>query len=412
MKIVALFHTLTFPPESGVTKRTFHLLEELARRHEVTVVAAGSATDAEGVRARLGDRCPRIVFVDGRRPRWVNLLVRIWLLVRRRSLLRHSLTRRFQAALDEVFAADRFDAVFLSSPLMGYYRRPAGLPLVTDTHNVEYDMAHRFYRQARNPVSRLYLWDQYRLLRRDELAACAGGDALLTTSERDRTVFAQDLPHQKIHVIPNGVDLDTFAPSAEEPVPHSMVFTGLMGYRPNSEGITWFLDQVFPLIQAEVPDATLAIVGSGPSRALLARASDRITVTGWVKDIRPYVSRGQVYLVPLLVGGGTRLKALEAMAMRKPIVTTSVGCEGIDLVPGESALFEDDPRAFAAAVVRLFRDRDLRTRLAGRAHALAAERYGWGAIGELLDRVVRAVAPAAERAGSPPLHALRRASTP
>lgn len=398
MKILMAFHTLTYPPESGVTKRTFHLLEEMARRHEVTVLSLGSATDAQRIRDRIGARCREVVFVDGRAPRWVNLLKRIALALTFRSLLRHSLTPRLQRAFDDLFRRDRFDLVILSSPLLNYYRRPADLPCITDTHNVEYDMAHRFYRQARNPVSRAYHWYQYWLLRRDELATCGVGDALLATSARDMEVFRKDLPGQRIHVVPNGVDLDYFAPPAVEQAPGSMVFCGLMNYAPNDEGMVFFLDRVFPLVQREVPEATITIVGSGPSRALLRRATDRIKVTGYVTDVRPEVARGQVYVVPLLVGGGTRLKALEAMAMRKALVTTSVGCEGIDLVHGESALFADTAEGLAEAIVRLFRDPALRDRLAGRAAALAAEKYGWRSIGERLDGIATDVV-AARRQG-------------
>jgi len=400
MKILMAFHTLTYPPESGVTKRTFHLLEEMTRRHEVTVLSLGSRADEERIRKQIGARCREIVYVDGRVPRWVNLLKRIKLALAGQSLLRHSFTAKLQRAFDELFRRERFDLVILSSPVLSFYRVPAEVPLITDTHNVEYDMWYRFYRQARGLVARAYHWYQYRLLRRDELQACTGGDALLATSVRDAGVFEKDLPAQSIHVVPNGVDLDYFAPPPIEQVPRSMVFCGLMGYSPNDEGMTFFLDRVFPLIQREVPDATITVVGSGPSRAMQRRATDRITVTGYVEDVRPYVARGQVYVVPLLVGGGTRLKALEAMAMRKAIVTTSVGCEGIDLVPGESALFADTPEGLAQAVIRLFREPELRARLAERAAALAAERYGWRSIGEKLDAIAQQVVARRRQAGS------------
>jgi glycosyltransferase involved in cell wall biosynthesis len=405
MKILMVFHTLTFPPESGVTKRTFHLLEEMARRHETTVLAMGSREDEERVRARLGPRT-KVTFVDARAPRWVNLLKRIRLFLFRQSLLRLSLTGKVQRALDEALRGAAFDAIFLSSPLLTYYRLPSGTPRVVDTHNVEYDMCRRSYEQAKGLVSRAYFYDQYRLLRRDELQACSVGDVLLTTSERDREVFQQDLPRQSIHVVPNGVDLDFFRPGLEEPEPDTIVFCGLMNYPPNDQGMTWFLDRVFPLVQAEVPQARLTIVGSGPSRALQRRASDRVTVTGYVKDVRPWVARGQVYVVPLLVGGGTRLKALEAMAMRKPIVTTSVGCEGIDLRHEESALFADEPEAFARSVIRLFRDPALRARLAQRAGAIASEAYGWGAIGGKLDAICRSVAAPGAAARAAPQRAV------
>lgn len=401
MKVLMLFHTLTYPPESGVTKRTYHLLEEMARRHEVTVLSMGSPLHEQRIRARLGARCKEVVFVDGRRPRWVNLLRRIWRVLTRQSVLFHSHTPKIQRELDRLLGAREFDLVLLGTPVFSEYRRAAAIPCVTDTHNVEYDMCYRTYQQARGLLARAYYLDQYRLLRRDELLGCGQGEALLTTSERDKTVFQKDLPQQKIHVVPNGVDLDYFQPGAEPPAPRTMVFCGLMGYPPNDEGMTWFLDRVHPLVLREVPDAKLTIVGSGPSRALLRRASDRVRVTGYVEDVRPYVAQGQVYVVPLLVGGGTRLKALEAMAMRKAIVTTSVGCEGIDLVHERSALFADDPEAFAREVVRLFRDDALRDRIAASAAALATAKYGWSAIGDTLDGICRGVVGQARAAPAP-----------
>jgi sugar transferase (PEP-CTERM/EpsH1 system associated) len=400
MKILMAFHTLTYPPESGVTKRTYHLLEEMARRHEVTVLSLGTPDEEQRIQRQIGDRCREVVFVNGRVPRWVNLLKRIKLALSGQSLLRHSFTSKLQHAFDDLFRRERFDLVILSAPVLAYYRRPADIPCITDTHNVEYDMWHRFYRQARGVVARAYYWYQYKLLRRDELAACGEGDALLTTSERDAGVFRKDLPAQAIHVVPNGVDLEYFTPPPGQPDPKSIVFCGLMNYSPNEEGMTYFLDHVFPLIQREVPEATLTVVGSGASKALQRRATDRIVVTGYVKDVRPYVARGQVYVIPLLVGGGTRLKALEAMAMRKPIVTTSVGCEGIDLVPGESALFADTPEGLSQAVIRLFCDPDLRDRLAGRAAALAADRYGWRSIGDRLDAICQEVVARRGRPGT------------
>lgn len=401
MKLLMVFHTMTYPPESGVTKRTYYLLEEMARRHEVTLVTFGSPREEESIRQRLGGQLKRIVFVNGRRPRWMNLLKRIELGLTFRSLLRHSATPRMQRALDQAFAAERFDLVFLGTPLFHFYRLPGGSPVVTDTHNVEYDLHYRSYQQASGPVARAYYWYQYRLLRRDELAASSRGEALLTTSARDKEVFQRDLPRQRIEVVPNGVDLQYFSPPPVEPDPFSMVFCGMMDWAPNDQGMTWFLDKVWPIVKARQPRATLTVVGSRPSAALQRRAGGGVTVTGYVEDVRPPVAHGQVYVVPLLVGGGTRLKAVEAMSMRKAIVTTSVGCEGIDLRQEESALFADEPEDFAAAVVRLFGDAGLRARLAERAQSIARAHYGWDTIGSELDAVCRSLVPGPAGAAVP-----------
>jgi glycosyltransferase involved in cell wall biosynthesis len=169
-----------------------------------------------------------------------------------------------------------------------------------------------------------------------------------------------------------------------------MVFTGLMNYYPNSHGITFFLDRIFPLILESVPDARVYIVGANPSRRLRALASVNVAVVGHVKDVRPYIARGEISIIPLLIGGGTRLKVLEAMAMRKPIVSTTLGCEGLDIVDGQSAVFADTPQEFAAAVVRLFSDRGLRERLAAKAYEKASD-YRWESIGTALEGVYQSL---------------------
>jgi glycosyltransferase involved in cell wall biosynthesis len=152
-----------------------------------------------------------------------------------------------------------------------------------------------------------------------------------------------------------------------------------------------FLDNIFPLILRQEPRAKVTVVGKNPSRSLLSRASANVIVTGFVEDVRPYMARAQVYIIPLLSGGGIRGKALEAMAMRKPIVTTSRGCEGIHLKDGESALFADTPEEFARAVLRLFGDAKLRERIADNAYATVVAKYNWEEKGEELNRVYESV---------------------
>ena len=178
-----------------------------------------------------------------------------------------------------------------------------------------------------------------------------------------------------------------FIPSDLSPEPASLVFTGMMAYVPNSDGMLYFLDEIFPLIQKSVPHAKIYIVGNNPPRALQQRASESVIVTGFVDDVRPYVWRSSVYVVPLRMGGGTRLKVLEAMAMKKPIVTTAIGCEGIDLRNGESALVLDQPQMFASAVVELLGSPSLRERLTTNGYELVRSRYQWDMIVREADRI-------------------------
>jgi glycosyltransferase involved in cell wall biosynthesis len=184
------------------------------------------------------------------------------------------------------------------------------------------------------------------------------------------------------------MDGDYFTPRPDiEPEPHSLVFTGMMAYPPNHDGITWFLDEVMPLIEAKVPQAKLYVVGKNPPAAITRRASERVVVTGTVPDVRPFVWRSSVYVVPLRMGGGTRLKVAEALAMKKPMVSTRIGCEGIDLKDGENVLMADSPQQFADAVVRLLGDVRLRKVLAENGHKVAKQKYDWNVIGETLEEI-------------------------
>jgi glycosyltransferase involved in cell wall biosynthesis len=159
----------------------------------------------------------------------------------------------------------------------------------------------------------------------------------------------------------------------------------MMGYVPNYEGIIWFLDNIFPLIRKEIPNIKIYIVGKNPPQKLRKRATGNIIVTGFVKDVRPYVWRSSVYVVPLRMGGGTRLKVLEALAMKKPVVTTSIGCEGIDVTNDETVLKADNPEAFADSVIKLIGRKELRDRLSQNGHELIHSKYRWDAIGNQIE---------------------------
>ena len=383
-KTLMVFHYLTYPPESGVTKRNFHLMDEALRFCSVRILAFGSLQDEERIRAYVGDRAS-VTFIPRSAPRWVNILRRLWSLIAGRGAIGLYHTRQGKRILKRWCAEEQWDLVYMSSQTLLYNEIPAGIPVISDTHNVEYEISYRIFRETRHPVYKLYHFLEYILTRREELRLCATATLLLATSERDMGIFRDHLPHVPMRVIPNGVDLEFFAPTPTVPEPRTMVFTGLMNYFPNEQGVHYFLDQVLPLIVKRVPGAKITIVGAFPSKALLRRQSSSVEITGYVTDVRPYIARSEVYVIPLLVGGGTRLKALEAMAMKKPIVSTSIGCEGIHVVDGQSVLFGDTPETFADQVIRLFEDADLRQRLASAAHGLVVGTYGWRSVGKRLE---------------------------
>jgi len=178
------------------------------------------------------------------------------------------------------------------------------------------------------------------------------------------------------------------------------VFTGIMAYSPNADGVAWFLDEIFPKIVAKEPRAKVTIVGSDPGRRLLRRASSNVTFTGYVDDVRPYVHSAVVSVVPLRMGGGTRLKIIESLGMMSPVVSTPIGAEGLDLVDGEHALIAAEPQAFADAVLRIFSDRGLCEKLSRNGLRLVQERYEWSVIGTALEKTLRdAIASPGSRRG-------------
>ena len=259
--------------------------------------------------------------------------------------------------------------------------------LVFDDHNAEYVLQRRvFEADARLPYRwpwAAYSFIQWQRLWRYEAWACRHVDVVLAVSEPDRRALARIAPEIQVDVIPNGIDFESYA-SYQTPEgflpPHNLVFTGKMDFRPNVDAVLWFADHVLPHIQARVSDARFYVVGQRPHDRL-RRLCDRpgITVTGWVPETRPYIASTDVYVIPLQSGGGTRLKVLEAAALRRPIVSTTMGCDGFPVTSGCEVLLADEPQAFARHVVSLLKQPERGGSLIRNACSLAAE-YDWACI--------------------------------
>ena len=277
---------------------------------------------------------------------------------------------------------------------------PAGIipwdlpfPKVLFAHNVEAQVWQRYYQVTRSPVWRLLAWREFRAMTRAERFYVRKADQLLTVSEPDRKFFSQYLDPGKITVIPTGVDLDYFQPSPGSEKPDSLVFTGSMDWLPNDDGICYFLNELLPRIRRHIPEVKLSVVGRNPSANVKALAVQTgAEVTGRVQDIRPYVRESAVYIVPLRVGGGTRLKIFEAMAMGKAVVSTSIGAEGLPVTSGQNIIIQDNPEQFALSVVKLLRDPAAQARLGHAARQMVAERYSWKAVASEFDAALKKAA--------------------
>jgi glycosyltransferase involved in cell wall biosynthesis len=396
-----------YPPRFGGAARIYHLLRVLAREHRITLLSFASPDEAAamGPLADLGieiHTVPRARARDPRRKRLYQLRSLVG-----RTYSHYSLwSPRMAAALDGLLSGCRFDVVQIEfGDLAGSYTVPPGPLRVLDEHNVEYRFMERLERQERSRLRRLYYRLEARKLRTDELAACRRADAILTTSDVDRATLVPDVEATPIRVVPNGVDTTFFTPGPAVNGPPRLVFTGAIDYQPNTDAVLHFCAEIWPLVRRSAPEATLAIVGKDPPLAVRALAGDGVTVTGTVPDVRPWMRSATAFVVPLRSGGGTRLKILEALASGRAVVSTSLGCEGLEVTAGHDILVADEPAAFAEAVLRCARDPELRARLGAAGRTLVERRYRWEAIGadladfyqELLAR--RRQDPAGERSG-------------
>ena len=224
-------------------------------------------------------------------------------------------------------------------------------------------------------MQRAYFAQQTRALARFEGAACRAADAIGVVSAIDGQLVAQVAPGRPIVEVPNGVDLEYFD-IPRRPVVRRVVSIGSLDWGPNVEGLVWFLEHVWPRVVAGAPDATFQIVGRGSPPALQAFAGPRVQITGWVPDVRPYATEASAFVVPLHAGGGTRLKIVEAFAMRLPVVSTALGAQGIAWDAGRDIFIADEAEAFAERVLDLLRDPAGAARMGTAARALAERLYG------------------------------------
>ena len=391
------------PPRFGAQARMHGLMSELARRHDVTALALieDALVDTDECRRAMESYCRHVVLV--RRPYLSGLRKRLEQL---RSLTSVSsferllfTVPRLGPALDELLRSQRFDVVNLEFTSLGHYelrQAPAGeqLPiLVVDSHNIDYDLARQYAGAGNSLVRRIYAASNWRKLRREELGTYRNADGVYLCSSADQRRLLAEVPGVRTTVIPNAANVDYYQPRSTDPRPdgRTVVFFGLLSYAPNVDGVTHFLREIWPRISAANPDSRCKIIGGEPPPALLALAGPRVELTGFVEDLRPHLAAAAAVVVPLRLGGGTRLKIVEAMAMGKAVVSTTLGAEGIEGVPDRDFLIRDDPESFAAAVGSLLTDPDLGKRIGQAARRLAVERYSWSGAAEALEGFYRRV---------------------
>lgn len=400
MNILLLTQVVPFPPDSGPKVKTYHLLRHLAAHHRVTLVTFTRNPQEEAHADALRGVCAAVHTVHLKRSRVIDLLGvarsavsgRPFIIERDDNAAMHRLLSKlvFEAAA----AGKPFDLVHADQLNMAQFAEPLALPRLLDQHNAVWMIFDRMADQSRGPA-RWFWRREAKLLKRYEGRVCSEFEAVTVVSEEDRRGLLKVMPRERdMPVIPIAVDCDKeqLIPRAEGA--DAILSLATMMWPPNVDGVLWFAREIYPLVRRAVPATRFYVCGQRPVAEVraLPEQEPSIEVTGYVEDPRPYIAGSACLIVPLRSGGGMRVKILEALARGIPVVSTTIGYEGIDLTPGEHLLVADTPSDFADAVSLLLRDPELGQRIAEAGRKRVLEKYDWRAVCPAMDAVYQRIA--------------------
>lgn len=397
MKILWVKSDYLHPTTRGGQIRSLEMLRWLHRWHEIHYVCLDDGSQPEGP-TRAHEYCTVSYAVPHTVPPRGSVCFAAQLTRDLFSELPVSVERYVSAAMRtkiaELLAAHPFDSIVCD------FLFPApNIPRLTDAvlfqHNVEAAIWERHMAQAGNPLSQAYLRGQARRMEAYERKACREAGYVIAVSDVDRNAMRSRYGVDRISSVPTGVDVDYFACPVEPNPVAELAFVGSMDWLPNIDGTRFFLDQIFPRIRAALPECRVAFAGRQPEPWLIERGKSdpHVIVTGTVPDIRPWLWGSAVSIVPLRIGGGTRLKIFEAMAAGVPVVSTAIGAEGLPLKNGRHLLIGDNPADFAAACLLLLKDRERRLQVAREAHSLVATQFSWEAAAREFERILASYPP-------------------
>lgn len=397
MKILFLQKRILFPADVGGKIRTLNVLRHLARWHDVTYLCNVQASEEEHLSAmrELGVKLITVPWRETPRgtPRFYCELARN-VVSRYPFNVAKDYDPRLRDKASQLLREETFDLLICDFVQMALNAMDLpGPPKLLFQHNVEAEIFRRHATVGPGWFRRKYMWLQWRKMSRFEARAGGKFDSVVAVSERDRETFQRDYGWSHTHTIDTAVDTDYFQPNGRPQQPDRLMFLGSLDWLPNADGVRFFVREVWPLIREARPRATFCIVGRNPDAGLLAlHGKEGIEVAANVPDVRPHLADASVVVVPLLVGGGTRLKIFEAMAMEKAVVSTPLGAEGLPVQPGRHIELAEQPEDFAAAVVHLLTDDARRRRLGREALAHVTEHYSAESVARQFERICRETA--------------------
>lgn len=400
MHILFLSRWFPYPPDNGARIRVFNLLRQLAVEHTVDLVTFVTEPVHESSLAALRTVCRRVEMFAYRSFRPNSIAAAAGFLSSKPRSVIDTYNEAMAAAVLQLHEQIPYDVVIASEFDMAPYAQLLPDPVVRIWEEIELAMIYENYNKQSQGLRRVrhgLTWWKTSGYTRKTLRSFHG--CTVVSGEESRIVAPLTTSACPIAVIPNGVDVTAYAGDFGPPTPDTLVYAGALTYQANFDAMAYFIGEILPLIQAQRPHVTLTITGRTDGVALTRLPkNDAVLFTGYLADIRPTVAQSWACIVPLRVGGGSRLKILEALALGTPVISTTKGAEGLALTPGADLLIGDGPDGFAAATLRLLGDANLRASLSRQGKETVTERYDWQGIGQKLRSFVDAVQAGREHA--------------
>lgn len=386
MKILIVSPFVPFPADTGGKIRVYNLLKNFSKSNEVSLICLQNEAEVDEESFReLRMYCEDVLTVStstlNRTTSYFSLSTNNPLFNVLPAYISRFYSEEFKSKLDELLCQNHYDIIFIEFLYMAqYFSDENGDNLVLDEHNIESDLVTSMFPLIQPKVMGLFKNIispiEERKTRMFEKKICEQVSKVFVMSDIDSRRLSRIAPKANIYTIPNGVDI-SIHPILPLNNSKNILFVGGMYYPPNVEGINYFIKEVFPIVAEKIPDVKLFIVGNNPKDRFKVKGPDNIYITGRVASVRKYYDNATLTIVPLLDGSGSRLKILESMAFGRVVVSTSKGCEGLNVTNNKNIIIEDDKNKFAQRVVMLINDHTIRQMIANEARKLVEEQYSW-----------------------------------
>lgn len=388
MKVLFLMSQLPYPPDTGAKIRTFNLIKRLSLNHNINLITFGDKKIELFKIKAMKEFCKEIILIPKNRFKYIKLFFNLF------SFLPYTIkkyySKKMKKTINKLIGQNRFDLIHCDSLQMSLNIISLNsIPKVLTEHNIESQILQRYAQKEKNLFKKIFIYLQWKKLANYEFTVCQKFDFCITVSEKDKRCLKESAKIKNLAVVSNGVDCNYFIPQDTSTRPFSLIFTGSLDWLPNEDALCYFFSEIYPLIKQDANQVSMSVVGRSPTKRILAYAQNdsSIRIVGRVEDVRPFIAQADIFVIPLRIGGGTRLKILEAMAMAKPVVSTTIGAEGLEVESEKNIILADRPEDFAKRVVKLFSDYQLKNSIATEGRKLVEEKYDWDMIAGELERI-------------------------